>query len=503
MASKPAPSGRSDAVPEPPEPRLLRRRYRAGVGIAGLLAFVLLASLTAGSPQGERTDAGSPGSLPSGATGPGGPDRGAAVSGATDSSTRGVGGTGAGGSTDAPGGPGAGGSTDTRGTEGPGAVGPSDQGVTTSEIVIAFTRIDPAFYARFGIPDPEAERGIQAYVEHVNATGGVNGRQIRPVVITQSDPRYPEPSQQTCRTAFGDRRAFMMINDQRWPGMVECATRLARPISDSGSGLLAATSRSFIDDLAGRYWIGAMNVESFAKLWVDFIAKHLDGRDQKIGILEHYNDDLTYASKVVQQEMSRAGFQKPSVFKHTDDISTAAIQANNAMVQYQQDGVTLIVPVTNAVPAGIAQRTATSRNYYPMWTFSSIGGLDSTDYVTFYDDGQFNGSRGISFARQPSQPGQEECHRIFTLRWPDSEYTSQQSGWCHMILLNAEAMRRAGPQLTLGTWSSGFASIGTHLGNNFGRSTFAPGKYDGADQVQVLRYEDGRMSSDSSFVDGF
>jgi len=497
MAESPAPGGRSSAVSEPPEPQLLRRRYRAAVGVAGLLAFVLLASVTAGSGEDERSVAGPAGSLPNVATDTGGPaDRRAAGVDARESSRGAGGGIGV---------PGTGGSAGGRGPGAAGsrAVGPSDQGVTATEIVIAFTRIDPAFYARFGIPDPEAERGIQAYVEHVNATGGINGRQVRPVIITQSDPRFPEPSQQTCRTAFADRRAFMMINDQRWPGMAECATRVARPISDSGNGLLAATSRSFLHDLGGRYWIGAMNVERFAKLWVDFIAKRLDGRKQKIGILEHYNDDLTYASKVIQAQMRRAGFRQPSVFKHTEDISTAAIQANNAMAQYEQDGVTLIVPVTNAVPAGIGQRTATSRNYRPKWTFSSIGGLDATDYVTFYDDSQFNGSVGISFARLPSQPGQEECRRIFTQRWPGSEYTSQQSGWCHMILLNADALRRAGAQLTLGTWNAGFASIGSYVGNHVGRSTFAPRKYDGADQVQVLRYEDGRMSSISPFVDGF
>ena len=496
MAKK-RPGKRSAAPSQTPEPQLLRRRYRAGVGVAGLLAFILLASMTAGSGVRERPEARSTGSLPGSETGAGvSGDRSAAEIEGGESLSSAVRGVGAPGTGDPAGAQG-------RRAGGSAAVGPSDQGVTTTEIVIAFTRIDPAFYARFGIPDPEAERGIEAYVEHVNATGGINGRQIRPVIITQSDPRFPEPSQQTCRTAFADRRAFMMINDQRWPGMAECATRMARPISDSGNGLLAATSRSFISDLGGRYWIGGMNVEQFARLWVDFIAKRLDGRKQKIGILEHYNDDLTYASEVVQLQMRRAGFRRPSVFKHTEDISTAAIQANNAMAQYQRDGVTLIVPVTNAVPAGIGQRTATSRNYYPKWTFSSIGGLDATDYAPFYDDSQFNGSTGISFERLPSQPGQEECRAIFTRRWPGSEYTSQQSGWCHIILLNAEVLRRAGPQLTLGTWNSGFASIGAYVGNHVGRSTFAPGKYDGADQVQVLRYEDGRMSSVSPFVDGF
>lgn len=379
----------------------------------------------------------------------------------------------------------------------------SDQGVTGNEIVIAFTRIDPAFYQKYGIPDQHAREAILAYVEHINANGGISGRQIRPEIITQSDPRYPEYGQRTCRTAFQEHQAFMIINDARYPGLPECAARLGRPVSDLGHGLTATTNTKALADLGGHYAIAGMASDRIAELWVDFLAKHRDGRDKKFGIIEHYNPSMVEASEAVQRAMQRAGFQPPSTYRHNEDPSTFGVQAQNAASQFKRDGVEIVLPITTSIGVGAFQRAFASQAYNPEWTFSPIGMMDSTDYAHFYDDERFNGTTGISFARLPDQPGQERCRQIFEQRWPDLSYETSTSVWCHLIFLHSEALSRAGDHITTATWSQALSQLKAWEGNHIPTSNFGPNKFDGADAVQVLRYSDGRMEPVSDFTSDF
>lgn len=522
--------------------RPLNRAYRFAIGVAFVMVVTLLAVVTAapttpgaegelagGAPAPGATPGGPPGDLLAGASGTGGSSPADSSGGGSPSSRTGGADTASGGASanqsagspqeaaagggDAaqPGGnspaggnsreDGQGGSSSGANAQGRTPAGPSDQGVSANTIKIAFTRINPSQAKQYGVDDPHQAEAINAYVDYVNGQGGINGRAIEPIIITQDDARYEEDGQQTCRTAFVEHKAFMMINDNRWPGIVECAIRLGRPISDLGQGIVGATTSDFLTQAGGRYWTVSMDADRIAALWVDYVAKNL-GR-QKVGIIEHYNAQMISASQAVQRALAKAGFPKPSVFRHTEDVSTAAIQASNMASQFQRDGVTLVMPVTTAIAVGLAQRGFSSRGYQPKWTFSPLGQLDGTDYAHLYDNRQFNGSTGITFARLPEQSGQASCRNIFKKRYPDLEYGTTQSVWCHLILLNTEVLRRAGQQLTLQTWAQAFSSVSAYKGNHTPVSSYGARKFDGADRVQVLSYRDGKMTSQSGFVRRF
>ena len=72
-----------------------------------------------------------------------------------------------------------------------------------------------------------------------------------------------------------------------------------------------------------------------------------------------------------------------------------------------------------------------------------------------------------------------------------------------MIFLTAEVLSRAGARLTTSTWAGAFASLGSYQGPYFPSSSFRAGKFDGADQVQALRYQSGNMAPVSGFTGSF
>jgi hypothetical protein len=239
-------------------------------------------------------------------------------------------------------------------------------------------------------------------------------------------------------------------------------------------------------------------------LWAQFIRRNY-GRSTKVGILVHYNETLKRAADQLSAALQRQGMPKPSVFQHTPDNSTAAIQVANAVAQFKRDGVQLAAAVTNAVVVGIAQRGFTANGYKPPkgWTFSSIAGLDLADTAALFDPVQMNGAKGVSYATLPSETMQTRCRQIFMSYNSNTTYLQEHGYWCHLIFENLVALRKAGTVPTISSWANGFAGLRTYVGNAFGRQTYSAAKRDGADQMRGWHYDNGSFFIDTPFEDRF
>ncbi len=479
----------------------LNRRYRALVGASVVLALFVAASIAADDTS--RTG----GALVAGADAPlsagvGSPDEGGAT-----------GAPGSAGSTTVPSGPDttiAGPGATTPGTAGGGGPTTSlplratDRGVSATEIRIASIVVDPAFYTRFGIDDPKVEEASTAFANEINANGGVNGRRIVPRFFTIASPIDETAIAQACRRAFVDEQAFMMVNAAAYPGLATCAANNGRILTDGGFGSVTVATAATLDGAGGRYWIAGMRSDRFARLWVSFIATTY-GTDTKMGIVEHQDASLRAVSAEFQQALVAAGFPRPSVFTSQADPSTAALQTGNAIARFRSDGVQLIAPFTNSLAMGLFQAGAATNGYRPSkgYTFSSIAGADSTDNARFYSAQQMNGARGITLVRGVDDPSQARCREIFARRSPGTTFRQSTADICHMVFQNVEVLRRAGAELTAATWAAAYASLGSYQGNGYGAQSFTDAKRDGADQVQVIAYDNGAISRRGDYRSGF
>lgn len=376
----------------------------------------------------------------------------------------------------------------------------TDQGVTAAAVRIATVDIDPQFYARFGISDPMTEEVTRAYAAEINETGGILGRRWEPVVVRAADATNEQQITQACGEAFGDQRSFLMVNPSAYSGLANCAAEQGRIISDGGYGSLATTTSSLLEDLAGRYWVAGPSSERLIKAWVDLIASEV-GTDVKIGYAEQDDPQIIAASQQFQAELKRRGFPEPSVGRVNQDPSTAAVQINNTIARYRQDGVQLVASFVNAVATGLAQNASESQGYRPEfgYTFSSIAGADNEDFEGFYNRSQMEEAFGVSIYRPVGAPEQAKCQEILDRRAPNISFSASAAQTCHMMFLNRSVMEAAGAELTAGTWARAFGARSAHEGPAFGAATYTPSKRAGADQYRIVRFRNGGFVGDNQF----
>ena len=86
----------------------------------------------------------------------------------------------------------------------------SDRGVSPEAITLAFLLVDLGGVSQvgFSVPgyDPETQKEyVMAFVDHINAGGGVLSRKIDPKFFSY-DPTNPSSGQAACRAATQDRR---------------------------------------------------------------------------------------------------------------------------------------------------------------------------------------------------------------------------------------------------------------------------------------------------------
>lgn len=371
----------------------------------------------------------------------------------------------------------------------------TDQGVTATTIKIAHFRVNPSFYAQYGLPDPKIEQSTKAYTDYINSHGGINGRKWVPDMVTINSPLQSSDIQGGCTQAFQQDHDFLYVGTLQYEGLAECAASAGRGATDLGLGGLSASSDAALARLGGRYWVAGMSSDRFVKIWADFLKKTY-GNKTKVGLLVHYDETLKEAANLMVKALEADGFPPPSVFVHTSDTSTAAIQVQNAIAQYKRDGVQLIAPFTNAIVLGIAQHSMTANGYRPSkgWTFSSIAAADVADGAVLLDASQMEGARGIGLFRTQDEPQSANCKQIYLAAYPGASWYQENANECQMIFQTAEALRHAGTHLTLSTWAQASAAVASYLGNVLGRLSFSATKRDGADEVRPELFTNGAFS---------
>jgi hypothetical protein len=445
--------------------------------------------------------AGAPGTGGTGGTG------GVAAGGRPGAGAAGAGGTGTG-----PGAGSGGGGSGTPGAGAPGGGGPlaMGAGVTDTEIVVGIEAAADINRATAAVgastSNPEEADVAQAVIDHLNATGGIAGRQIVPV-YSAKDPlqgTWETHAQQTCSRFTEDATVFVAISSS-----VGGNDSLASCLSSRGVALVEQNYWPFDADAYGRYGRllyqpSRMIPERFVPAWIDGLVSmgFFDGAT--IGILRFDAPQFERMAAAMEQRLAQHGLevaaQAATITPHgVGDFGTMGAQIGNALISFQARGVThILMAEYNGQLPFFLMPAADSQGYRPRYGLQSndlpntqsgsqpasqLEGSMVVGWMPANDVGDGEEYRGGNYARcqevTAGAGGDERGRRLYA------------SYYCDSLFFLEAALERA-PALTVEGLEAGVAALGADFDSPFTYATdFASGRHDGAAAIRYSVYDAG------------
>jgi len=380
----------------------------------------------------------------------------------------------------------------------------TDRGVTADTITVAFLIVELGGVSQFGfsVPgfDPETQQGfVRAFVDNINAGGGVLGRKIEPKFFLY-DPTNPSSGQAACRAATQDNKIFAAVDVGSaldFPGQLCFTVQNATPLIEFGG---FGTTREMYDKSAGRLVTTLPSgVRSLANTAHELIEQRLlDGK--RIGIVDR---DFPGTVKTVTDGMvatlERLGHKVTYRADLSSDNGVAASQIPVTVQQMRSHGVDAVMLLMDFITATELVHTAERSGYTPTYFVSDFGAM-TNDIVLSAMTSSFR-AVGVTTMRTgewrvdtPEPAVDAACREIYAravgraVERDETDYAGSLQA-CGMIDLFVRAAVGAGPTLTRAGWVDNVPRIGALPYPSFGGMSFRPGKLDGADHIRLLEYE--------------
>jgi ABC-type branched-subunit amino acid transport system substrate-binding protein len=493
----------------------------AGMLIAGLAVPLLFGTpLTAGNVT-PLTAAGTPAP---GASGAGGDVGGPGGAGATDaggaaggggggasnlggaSAAYAAGGGAGGASRRAPGG--AGSSAGFTGSPAPAGVTltASDRGVTPTTVKVAFLVVDLGSISKlgFGVPgfDPKTQEAFDnAFIDDVNAHGGILGRKIVPFYESY-DPTSADSETAACVKATQDDQVFATVDVSGGlnPAAQLCFTKQNNtPVLSLGS---LGETEGFYQQAGGYlFTIYESGMRALGNLsWLLATRGLLKGKH--IGILDRsFPGNVQTVTDGAVKVLAQYGYQVAYRADLSADDGTDSSQVPVAVQQFRSHGVDAILLLTEFITTTQFVQQADKAGYTPQY-FASDFESQTNDTAIAAMPASFRAT-ALTTSRQgewrkgvPEPAVDHACRKTYAARTgqdvPPS--TSNYQGVvnaCGEVDLFARAAAQAGTNLTRQGLAAALQNQGDIAFPFFNTTSFRPGKFDGADSVRLLTSDPG------------
>lgn len=508
--------------------RVLRSQSLGSQVLAAAVAVTLVAGILSAIGRGTSSDtthasthvaSGRHDSTQPGSSGPGDTSAGATgttVAGGAGGSTPGGGGNGPGGT--AGGGGGA--------TSGPGA-GPatatpppatlcgdeqqhftnlkaSDRGVTANKVKVVFPWFDPtAAFALTGSQQSKPENQpdfVQAYVDCINAAGGINGRMIDPI-IQIFNPLDDTTMDALCKKWTEDDKVFAVVDSAGWFGQHQLC--LAQ---DHQTPLVSGWTT--VDDWTARgapylWWTAPSanaDIENLV-LWAKERGELTP--TTRLGIVASDRPSDKLAFDVLKSAIQKAGLKlavPPQLI--TYDRQQAVASATIA-VGKMKGKVDVLLPLLPFDTFAFWLQSAENQDFYPKYLLSDFEQelVVADALLGMQYKKSLQHAHGPTFARlgtganleehYPVQYGPAEirCVQIWRRAHPTAtalQIAGVNMRWCDSMSLFFKAARRAGANLTRLGWANAMATIHDEPTTMTPTMTFGPGRYAGPTQMKVI-----------------
>jgi ABC-type branched-subunit amino acid transport system substrate-binding protein len=380
----------------------------------------------------------------------------------------------------------------------------SDVGVTPDSIKVGFMILDLGNTGRQGVNttgvDPKQQQAmLQAYVDDLNARGGVNGRKIAPFYRV-FDALSPDDLRAACLEMTEDKKVFAIVS---MPGYGDTAALCVTaehhtPLVNTGDGI----SQEYFDKSGGLLITQMEAGERFMQNYVDQLTQLNLLAGHKIGIL---TDQREVYTQVVDNglipALQKGGYTIAHVSRLSSDQSTSPSQVPIEVANMRRDGVDTVIFVTNFLNSTPFVQAAGGQAWNPRWLSSDWG--SASDFENQGMPPNYDGALVMTGKRYdepraglPENPTDAHCREIYekstgqTLTHDsgaNANYNTLVIG-CGLMQIFEAAAKAAGPNLT----RTGFASAAANLGQmNIGFTLpgqFRPNKTDFVDSFRWLKF---------------
>jgi ABC-type branched-subunit amino acid transport system substrate-binding protein len=375
----------------------------------------------------------------------------------------------------------------------------SDRGVTANSVKVVFPWFDFTQSGRITgtVSEAEnAENAIKAYVNYFNATGGIGGRKIDPLIVEYNPINDPDMRAKCIKWADDDK-VFAVVDSEAWhSGHQLCiAQEKQTPLVTSYATINEWTKRG-----APYLWWTGPSAEDIVANWILWAneRKLLDG---KIGVAIADREEDKAVKKLLEDGFRRVGKTAKFEVVPYDNSGASSAAAMPGAVQRMKgkvDNLFMLLPFTQF--AGWLT-TAEAQDFYPRLLVSD---LNQTMVIAEYLLAQqhprsVNNAIGPTYARlgQFGPPwryseAEKKCNEIWKKAYPsapDMWQAGLAARWCQNISVFVEAARRAteanNGTLTRKNWADAMATIRDFPAAMTPTLSYAPGDYAGATQMKV------------------
>jgi hypothetical protein len=392
----------------------------------------------------------------------------------------------------------------------------SARGVSKTEINVVFPVVNlQALSAELGfagdVEYTEQGKAITLFVDHINDSGGINGRKINPI-ITFFDPTSEANMRALCKDwTEGSPAAFAVLDGVGdWSGDNElCITQEGHT---PFLGQWTTVSNWTQEGSPYLWWTGPDDASILAALTQWGHSSGLLGGSRKVGVVvgDRASDQIAL-NQYLLPDLKHFGVTPVVETIPSNPLETAETNsaAPIAVEKLKAAGVTSLIPLLpfNAfLPVLSAEN---SQQYYPRLLLSdyeesiesALGllpipfekELDGQEGVTTETLG------GVDDDRPQSQGGYDPsvrgCWDIWHAAYPAipkgnmNDFIEEQGpvqGWCQEIDLFAKAATMAGKDLNRRTFVEAMAKITNYPGGYSPEFSFGPDKFSGPTEYQVV-----------------
>ena len=340
----------------------------------------------------------------------------------------------------------------------------------------------------------------QAFIDDINACGGINGRKL---VMTehQSSVLSASAGQAACIAATEDDKAFVAVLPNAVnANVVPCLTQQHKTPTFLGSD-----NQEDIDKANGLQFTWSVTGEKATAALVQVLAERGSFKNKKVGLVSGSDTAATSAVKNgFKPALKKAGVKLAAEqVVPCDPGGNTCSGFPNAVQAFKRANVDIVLTALTALayPAFVSE--ANQEDYHPLYTASWFGAITANlvNKQEVKNGSAFEGAIGVapgdaSNFEKTVKPTKfsEQCAAIYqkygkvkldVAKAPDA-YSAMTQG-CAQAKVLERGLKGAGKNLTPQSWSKAMQNLGT-LQMNLGTGSYEPGKFSAQNSFVLVKW---------------